>query len=820
MDARGGGRRRPAFGRFGTALLLACLFMGARSTPASEGDGRGTRQAEIQISAVYGFGAAGYAKAGFWTPLRVLVTFQPSDPQSVIDGELVLLPGPFPQDTTYVTPLQMAGKGSKRIELYLIPSDLHIDADGYEFTLQIRSRGALLAEQICVANEAHALLDPRHRLVLNVGRTRVCPLPGGVPAASGKTAEQTSKLRTLCADMRPADLPQVAPAYDGVDAVVWYDPVPEDLDARQQEALAFFVRRGGHLVLAAAPDTRLGPQAWLDLPGSFVGSADLTCPSDGGRLVLPAAWRFLARADGKGVELPRLPASGRDGSFWISRLEIRQGQILAADRGHALLLRAGCGLGRITMLAADLNGMPFAGAASWTVEVAARVLDLPLRPEHMEILGSLRAPPVVSNPWHGHGCTASSPAEVAADFLAGASELQPIAFGWILLFCVAFFLVAGPFNFMLLRSLDRLTWTWAAFGATSVLFALLAWGGAYLLKGSSDFTRVVAVEDQVGPDRVWRTRYTGIFSTRPRQVVLECGRGAFVRDMGTLAMGRRQFGVRNDAPAASSGSGTQVLLQGTLAPAYINLRQWKMERFVFSVPERSQSGLSARFARSPEGEGLVGWISNTGSRVLEGVQVVTDQHVYLLGDLAPGETMRLRKDLMSSIRSEFLCNRLSACFSQAAYWEWQPRQVLTAENALALSFPVLAKALYAAGASTGQHGQVEIASLPGGVDLLIRHLLARDTDALPAGTPLSRWQILETLAEAEDEQRRDLTRVLCGGGGVILGLDRGPASRVSLTGRSPAHTGWTVVRRVLPPESLQGDPDSSDLSSSPRSDSE
>ncbi len=778
--------------------LCLCVPLGqVRAGDASARPAGKTARPTVVLMPRYGFGRGllGFGKAGFWTPLRVRVTHDPRTPSARIRGELVLQPGPFPPAVAYVSPIQLAGRGSKELELYLLPSDLHLGQEGYEFTVAVRDRaGRLRGGQRFFLSPKTALLPEDVELVLTVSERLRLPLPAGVLR---KPANPKARLRvrTLCVPVRASDLPRAAEGYAAVTAVLWYDPSLDRLSALQREALEGFLLRGGHLVLAAAPGTVLDRSAWPELPGFFHGPTRIR-PRAGGQGV-PGGWEGLTHARVEAGAPPDPDFSALEGPLDACRLASAGGRSLAQHRDVPLLVRGAYGRGRVTLLALDLAHRVW--SQPLCAHMAARALDLPLLPVHTARLGLRRSQTDedVQPQYTYYSHSAPSPGQVVGAYLGGANELQPLAFGWVLLFLLAFVALAGPVNSLVLWRKGRLTWTWALFGLTSLAFTIVACGGAYAIKGSRSFIRDVAVLDLGPGQRAARTHYVGLYSVRPRAVSLPAPPGGFVCGLGTLNLGGRYFG-----PGGLAGQsvvpepvGSRMVEAGdTVYPEQVDLRQWKMERLLVTDRRTVPWDLTADLTRADDGR-LTGVVRNTGQEDLREVLVMSGHGVVRIGTLAAGAVRELQAPAQDWEQ------RLNA--SRPRFGATQT--ALEADDVLKISFP----RLYQAWSDLrGRHtGSGNVVSLPPStddfVDRLLRALLSkRGVDEMPAR--LSRWQTLAHLVESRDPQQLDLTRVLCERGVVVLGWGRQGVGLERLARTAAKRTPCTIVRRVVPPEAIRG----------------
>jgi len=102
------------------------------------------------------------------------------------------------------------------------------------------------------------------------------------------------------------------------------------------------------------------------------------------------------------------------------------------------------------------------------------------------------------------------------------AEMRPLSIWWVILTLAALALILGPLDYMVLKRLDRLPYTWLTSTGWIVLFTVGAYYGVQALRGGRMQLRVVSVMDGIAnTDCAWATYYTGLYSPRSADYQLE-----------------------------------------------------------------------------------------------------------------------------------------------------------------------------------------------------------------------------------------------------------------------------------------------------------
>ncbi len=260
--------------------------------------------------------------------------------------------------------------------------------------------------------------------------------------------------------------PENALGYRGVAAVSLDDRPWDTLNERQQNALSRYVRSGGLLVVHGVDINRLQTLA----PSGLLPVEPLGLTS------LPAsAFHRWIRA-----------SSGLTGTVNVVRSRPLGGSrvLLAAD-GVPLVVTAPKGLGQVVFLAFDPTEAPFSSNdvahALWK-----RLLQLQVN--------RFVTPGVPDSEFFSMGGPAEDPRTLFATFvrtLVGAVSAAPAALTWLVAYLGVYTLVLIPMNYLVLRKLDRLQWSWLTLPAIAVLTSAAGYALARQVQTGSHQVRCV-----------------------------------------------------------------------------------------------------------------------------------------------------------------------------------------------------------------------------------------------------------------------------------------------------------------------------------------
>lgn len=319
------------------------------------------------------------------------------------------------------------------------------------------------------------------------------------------------------------DLPENWFGYDGVDLLILSTSRRNDFLAemaseqpprRRNEALVEWVQRGGHLAVCVGKNYA----ALKDIP-----------ELDGARGLLPVTFKKseqlrdlrLMWPDGAGAAGGIV--GGPKNPFEVAIAEPKPGRTFTrlmssrdVDAGDLpLVVQAPYTLGRVTVIAFDMDQKPFADWKGqnefWPrllEQASGRTAAAANAPDDMNDVG-----------FRGRYAQTPANAELIYQFqgfLENFEDVPVISFGWVAVFILIYILVVGPLDYFFLKKVvKRLELTWITFPTVVIVVSAIAYFTAYQLKGHDLRVRKLDVVDvdlhsQQAVGRTWFT----IFSPR------------------------------------------------------------------------------------------------------------------------------------------------------------------------------------------------------------------------------------------------------------------------------------------------------------------
>lgn len=584
-------RCRPAQRRVVLALASAALLIAPLAA-----------RAQVAIEVVEA-GWDGAAVANAWTPVRLRAKGGPREmrvlARVVIDAEIPtgaqgsLLRVPV---GAYGQELALGAGESREITLWF-------PADG-----PLRLRAELLQDDRVVARAEAPLRRARYGWPLvavladgpAIARAlRSIELPyQGLPVPLGVT------------EIGPIEVPRTGDLLDGIDALVIEGAGPAELTDSQREAVLYWVRSGGHLVLAGGPAAvhavRVLPEQALPLVAvEFLGETTTGSLAD-----------WIGRADAP----RRLP---------LARFRTRGGALLAGTVETPVAWRTALGRGTVTLLAFDPALEPissWAGAPTmWRTALAPALagVGVPSGPTVQPVLSSLR---------------------VGADLLpADAYPDWRLAVGLLILFALG----VGPVQYWVLRRLDRHELAWVVVPVAALGMAVAAYSLGFI-DGKQGITNITTYIEIDGDGRDARqSSVAAFYGSLLDEVVLPLPDGVPLRAAGGDALPFEMFAgnpsKRDSArPGTLEGALPFQVMEGARRSVRFNggnlgLRQVSFERRLDEAP-RIEADLTA------EAGLLVGTVRNASGVPLDHVAVVVGRKVARLGTIAPGQSVPVRFD--------------------------------------------------------------------------------------------------------------------------------------------------------------------------------
>ena len=381
--------------------------------------------------------------------------------------------------------------------------------------------------------------------------------------------------------LTPDDLPERVEAWSAIDRIVWQDVDSERLSTPQRDALRAWIAGGGRLVIAGGTS---GPKALSAFPDTMlpyrpVVTTDVPASSLSGILgQIPPGATALPALSGPLIEGRTLVAIG--------------GQVVAAERPY--------GSGSVALIGFDPSvdwiAKTDSSGSLWRRLLPARTSggltfsDDNLLVQAVSQLPTLALPPITG----------------------------------LLALLIAYIVLIGPINYLVLKRLDRREWAWITMPILIVVFAAGAYAYGALLRGSDVIVNEIAiVRGAPGATEGSAQAYLGVFSPSRSVYQVSVPGGALL----STSINGDMFGGTGTATALDVLQGDPARVRD-LAVGFGSLRTIRAETPV-AVP------LIEADLRLEDGR-LKGTLKNASTQALESPAVVLGQTVAVLDDLEPG----------------------------------------------------------------------------------------------------------------------------------------------------------------------------------------
>ena len=286
----------------------------------------------------------------------------------------------------------------------------------------------------------------------------------------------------------------------------------DDLTTARLKALAEWVRRGGQLVISVAHNHQIVKD--------LLGKMELINLAVKGQVPqVPRLFGVEQWAESRGDAFRGRPSAQHPGEFpniEVALLVPGPGvQVLATDtadahdrNAHPTIVQAPCGLGRVIVLAFDVDQPPFTtwgGQKHFWEKLAAQVE------------AQTKASPNPNQPMMSYY---SGQEKELASFLQDSLEVFPdvpvISFGWVALFILVYIVIVGPLDYFFLKMVvKRLELTWITFPTVVIVISAAAYFAAYYLKGHDlRINKIDVIDIDLHKPHVYGTTWFTLFSPR------------------------------------------------------------------------------------------------------------------------------------------------------------------------------------------------------------------------------------------------------------------------------------------------------------------
>ncbi len=518
---------------------------------------------------------SGHYKYGEWLPLRVTVTNAGAAVSAQVRVDMTQTGGQI----AWLVPVDLPTGAQKQFTLYVLPPSF----------AQVTRVRVLNGEQELAKANAPLTLHPNHDYLVGViaPRTETFNVMGGLvlDGAIPRT------LRVLPISL--AEIPERPEGLRALDALIVTDTDTSALSPAQANTLTKWVQQGGRLVVGG------GASAARTLAG------------------LPDGLVAEFRGQNNVVEVKRLPAFEE---FAASPVRVEgpfvaaisnQGEPLVAQDERRLVVEKRAGDGFVTYSALDVSASPFdawAGAGQFWKRILAAGSAYP-----------------INTP------TDVSPNLIRLRYMALALQNLPVlalpSINILTTLLIAYIVLVGPINFLVLRRLRKLDWGWLTIPALTLLFAIGAFGVSNQLRGSDLILNQVSVVDfsTEGAARKMET-VIGLYSPTRGSFSLE------IPDAGLIVPVSNQYDPFSRGQD-TGGANVEIVQSTPLVVRGVELNQGALQGFAVESPAPNDWRIEANL--QVQGEHVTGTVTNRLNVPLNDVVIVSGERYLRLNELPP-----------------------------------------------------------------------------------------------------------------------------------------------------------------------------------------
>jgi hypothetical protein len=569
---------------------LAFLMLGLLPAAAPQAVQEDKDKQELQVSGMAGW--AGLSTRGDWTPALVDL-----DNRGKKDLQLVVSvtwaagfsyqssPTPTLGDVfgragaVHQVPVSLPARSRKRLSLSLLTPEGPA-CNLWAFAQDAKSGRTLARGELLVR-----LADAQRRIVGVVGQSR----PEGLE-------DDHTVIATLQAD----ELPEDWRGYSSLAALVWMDGRATELrSAAQVDALKRWISGGGRFYVTRANTLNFGGTPIAEL--------------------LPVKL-------GTGRELESLHDSRfPEGPALVLDNTLKKGVIRAEANGVPLVTEGSRDAGLVTFVAFDPSRAPFTGSpqagAFWNWLLALGPPPPPVRIEDDQppsAIGSL----------------------AISQFAGRFPDIAAPEIGGLFLLIILYLVVVGPLDYLLLRWLRRLEYTWFTFPAYVLLFTMfiLLVGGAFIQRAAHQ--REIVVEDHY-PDSGFVRRRALSAVLAPADVIYKVEDAEpissnFIDQQRAFDTGGKITDVQI-APGPPPVAENWLLNRNYTGLAYTDRCETVPSAIAYTIVSQDSVVVNLK-------------VKNTTSDTLEGSTLVTPQGIYFISSIPPGETTTTGSRTAASVK--------------------------------------------------------------------------------------------------------------------------------------------------------------------------
>jgi hypothetical protein len=602
--------------------------------------------------------AAGLAKIGTWTPVRVDLKAGAGPFKGFLE---VIVPDDDGTGTIARQPIEVpADNGLHTYTAYVRPGTRNPS-----FLVRARDeRGRVRGKEV---NEENAETADATQTVIGIlgnprGVDEILTLPGFAPGSNPANRMQESDFRVI--RFRTEALPGRWYGYDAAEMIVLDtndQNVLSALGGTRPKALREWVWNGGHLVVAVASN-------WQVVKDSFLKDLLPALPDGTRSITDPGALEAFAGSS---------RINGPINAAILNKVPGRGGQELVPTASNPLVVRGPYGFGRVTVVGLDVDQKPF---ADWAGKKDFWVKALDIRGRGGANQGLTTVPAGGGSFYQVNTSDLSSLLHLTLEKPPG---VKLVPFGWVAFFIFLYILLIGPGDYLFLKKvLKRMELTWITFPAIVITVSLLAYVAAYTVKGTDlRINKVDALDiDQSGPSKEFApargTTWVTLFSPQNRDYGLTVAPLPLDRDPkdatppDRLPAGTELLVSWFGGPDPVMGGNNRLGLSG--APYEylpmggdpekvdgVRIAIWSTKSFAGRWSSPAVPPVVDADLRPVGTDRLAGTITNRLNRPLRDAWLAFGRQVYELGDLKPGATARV-ETVQNRVLASLLEQRVQA----------------------------------------------------------------------------------------------------------------------------------------------------------------
>lgn len=631
-------------------LMLSCHLFTFSTVEAQDADIPSqdvVRSGGIEMAVKAGYGKIAISNfAGAWVPFRITIANR-GEPLS---GKLVVRtespPSPNPQVREYVKDIQLPTGAHQLHEIAGFINSNHKDteivliANGAEVV-----KTTVRVDLVSWSNEElqMGVVDTEQTALNNISSIEIKRPPnrplfkaGAKPGPDGSTADpQAGQQTSVAQNTNPPVPPQVRSvfggnrqgpkvqpvvisseelpldyvSYDPLDALVIGDAPLGQLSDQQARALKNWLATGGFLLVTGG----------ADFAGMRASGLDSILPVDTNGAVTSASIPELSTTYGEfesGEPALIMLATARPGA-----------RVLLGSANRAIIAESNYGSGTVRFVAINPKLNPYRG---WG---AAKDMWNDLLLPAAEAMPGQRT-------WlsrNGRGRGGSSGIQ---DFLYNLAEIKPPSVKYFIFFLLAYVLVVGPLNYLILRWTKKLDWAWVTIPAVVILFTLTSIVVAQIRRGGNSIATDVSLVEVHQRDGLARAiNWMMIMpSYKGTQQIAIDGHDTFATDMND------GFGSR----ATTSGS-IEIERDPNGFALSVPMNTWSSGMFKL----RSIDEISSMLVSASDGGGTSVAVKNLGNMPITGAVYISAAGISDPFDLAAGEEKQVALDSPQSLTMSF-----------------------------------------------------------------------------------------------------------------------------------------------------------------------